>query len=415
MTALTGSDWQGGTVVRITRLRLTPVAVPYRIPEVWAFGRRAGQVSVLAEMDTDEGITGLGEAAAYPSPDIVLAVFAAIEPLVIGADPLKIEQLIHRIDLVGTWHHVKASNPAIAAVEMACWDILGKLCGQPLVNLVGGVFRDRVEYFYYVARTDPAEVAAEGERAAAAGFGTCYLKATAADPRVDVDRVAALRDGVGPAGRIRVDANEAWSPGTAIRTIRAMAEHDLELVEQPVSGRNLAEMAYVRSRIDVPLLANEASWTRQDQLAVICAGAADVISVDNQADGGLLNLKRSAGICEAAGLPVVKHSLGELGVALAAATHLLAATPNFRYANQGYGALLADDVAVLSDHPTTRFGGPIDGYRDGCLDVPAGPGLGVGLDADKVARYAELYRAEGREFSFADDDSAPTSVALPKA
>ena len=85
------------------------------------------------------------------------------------------------------------------------------------------------------------------------------------------------------------------------------------------------------------------------------------------ADGGLLNLKRSAGICEAAGLPVVKHSLGELGVALAAATHVLAATPTFRYANQAYGALLADDI-------TAGFGGPAGNYRDGCLDVPAAPG-----------------------------------------
>lgn len=401
--------------MRITRLRLTPVAVPYRIPEVWAFGRRSGQVSVLVEVDTDEGITGLGEAAAYPSPEVVLAVFAAIEPLVVGADPLAIERLIHRIDLVGTWHHVKASSPAIAAVEMACHDILGKLCGQPLVNLFGGVFRDRVEYFYYVARTDPAEVAAEGGRAAAAGFGTCYLKATAEDPRVDVERVAALRDGAGASTRIRLDANEAWSPGTAIRTVRAMETSDLELVEQPVSGRNLAEMAYVRSRIDAPLLANEASWTRHDQLAVIRAGAADVLSADNQADGGLLNLKRSAGICEAAGLPVVKHSLGELGVALAAATHVLAATPNFRYANQAHGALLADDVTVLSDEVTTAFGGPVERYRDGCLDVPTGPGLGVALDAEKVATYAELYRTRGREFSFTDDGRVPTSVALPKA
>jgi L-alanine-DL-glutamate epimerase-like enolase superfamily enzyme len=165
-------------------------------------------------------------------------------------------------------------------------------------------------------------------------------------------------------------------------------------------------MAYVRGRIDTPLLANEASWTRHDQLAVIRAGAADVISVDNQADGGLLNLKRSAGLCEAAGLPVVKHSLGELGVALAAATHALAATPNFRYANQAYGALLSDDI-------TDGFGGPVENYRDGCLDVPTGPGLGVEPNPDKVARYAELYRTKASDFAFTDGDLS-RAPALPK-
>lgn len=393
--------------MRITRLVSTTVAVPYRLEEVWAFGQRSGQVSVLLEMETDEGVVGLGEAAAYPNADIVHAVFRSLEPLVVGEDPLAIERLIHRIDLVGTWHHVRASSPAIAAVEMACWDVLGKVCAQPVVNLLGGRFRDRVEYFYYVARVEPAEVAEEGRRATAAGFGTCYLKAVHDDPGADVERVAALRDGAGPHALIRVDANEAWSPGTAVRVIQQMERYGLELIEQPVSGRNLAEMAYVRGRVDTPLLANEASWTRHDQLAVIRAGAADAISADNQADGGLLNLKRSAGLCEAAGLPVVKHSLGELGVALAAATHVIAATPTFRYANQAYGALLADDV-------TAGFGGPAANYRGGRLDVPTGPGLGVELDRDKVGRYAELYRTAGDRFAFTDRCRA-ASPALPKA
>lgn len=390
--------------MRITGMTLTPVAVPYRTPEVWAFGERTGQISVLLELHTDAGITGIAEAAAYPSAEIVLAVFGTIEPLVVGEDPFTIERLIHRIDLVGTWHHVKASSPAIAAVETACWDIVGKACGQPVGNLLGGRFRDRVEFFYYVARETPDEVAAEGRRAAAEGFSTCYIKATHDDPAHDIERVAALRDGAGPDMRIRVDANEAWSPGTAIRTVRALESYGLELIEQPVSGRNLAEMAYVRSRVDTPLLANEACWTRQDQLAVITAGAADALSVDNQADGGLLNLKRSAGLAEAAALPVVKHSLGELGVALAAAVHAIAATPNFRFANQGYAALLTDDI-------TTGF--PC--YESGTVAVPEAPGLGVELDRDKVARYAELYRRRGREFSFHDEASARKSPALPKA
>ncbi|RBM19142.1 mandelate racemase [Prauserella sp. PE36] len=393
--------------MRITAIRATPVAVPYRAEEIWAFGRRRGQVSVLVEVETDEGVTGLGEAAAYPSADIVLAVLRGIEPLVLGEDPFAVERLVRRIELVGTWHHVKATSPAIAAVEMACWDLAGKVCGQPLVNLLGGRFRDRVECFYYVARREPEQVAAEARLAVKSGFSTCYLKVGSDDPHADVERVEALRDGAGPEARLRVDANEAWAPGTAVRVIGELARFGLELVEQPVSGRNLAEMAYVRSRIDVPLLANEASWTRFDQLAVIRAGAADALSVDNQLDGGLLNLKRSAGIAEAAGLPVVKHSLGELGVALAAAVHAIAATPNFTYANQAYGALLADDVTV-------GFGGGIDGYEGGRVPVPTAPGLGVTLDADRVARYAELYRAEGASFAFTDPLALTRSHALPK-
>ncbi|ADD43158.1 mandelate racemase/muconate lactonizing enzyme family protein [Stackebrandtia nassauensis] len=394
--------------MRITKIRATPVAVPYRTDETWAFGSRSGMVSVLVELDTDEGIVGLGEAAAYPSAEIVLSVLKSVERLVVGADPFRIEQLIQRIDVVGTWHHVKATSPAIAAVEAACWDIVGKACGQPLVNLFGGRFRDSVEFFYYVAAPDPDTVKAEGTRATAAGFTTCYLKVGSDSLDIDIERVAALRDGIGPHMNIRIDANEAWTAGTALRAVRAMLPYGLELVEQPVSGRNLQQLAYVRGRMDVPMLANEACWTRYDQLSVIHNGAADVLSVDNQMDGGLLNLKRSAGLCAAAGMTVLKHSLGELGVALAAATHVIAATPNFRHANQAYGALLSDDIV-------DGFGGGVDNYRDGCLDVPTGPGIGVALDPDRVARYARLYREHGdTEFSFQHPRALTTGLALPK-
>ncbi|MET7641561.1 mandelate racemase/muconate lactonizing enzyme family protein [Streptomyces sp. NPDC005438] len=394
--------------MRVTRVRATPVAVPYRTDEVWAFGRRSGLVSVLVEVDTDEGLTGLGEAAAYPSAKVVLGVLDALEPLVVGADPLRIERLVQRLDVVGTWHHLGTSNPAVAALETACWDLLGRVCGQPLVNLFGGRFRDEVEFFHYVAAGSPEEVRAEGRRAAGCGARLCYLKVGADQLATDLARVAALREGAGPRMAIRVDANEAWSPGAALRSVRALEEYGLEMVEQPTSGRNLAEMAYVRGRLDTPVLANEASWSRSDQLEVIRHGAADALSVDQQMDGGLLNLKRSAGICAAAGLPVVKHSLGELGVALAASTHLVAATPNFRYPNQGYGALLTDDV-VRGD-----FGGPVENYREGRLPVPSGPGLGVELDPEKVGRYAELYRSRGARFAFHDPQALHGAPALPK-
>jgi L-alanine-DL-glutamate epimerase-like enolase superfamily enzyme len=163
-------------------------------------------------------------------------------------------------------------------------------------------------------------------------------------------------------------------------------------------------MAYVRSRLNTPLLANEASWTRYDQLEVIRHGAADVLSVDNQMDGGLLNLKRGAGLCEVAGLPVLKHSLGELGVALYAAVHVMASTPNFTYANQSYASLLEDDVVTGGRLP----------YRNGALAVPEGPGIGVELDAERVERYAELYEREGDSFGFHAAAALTATPLLPK-
>ncbi len=117
--------------MRITGLRATPVAVPFTQPEAWAFGERTGMVSVLLEVDTDEGLVGLGEAAAYPSADIIEAVLRTVEPLVVGESAYNIERIMKRINVVGTWHHVQATSPAIAAVEMALWDLLGKASSYP--------------------------------------------------------------------------------------------------------------------------------------------------------------------------------------------------------------------------------------------------------------------------------------------
>jgi L-alanine-DL-glutamate epimerase-like enolase superfamily enzyme len=391
--------------MRITGIRATPVAVPFREDELWAFGGRRGLISIVLELTTDEGVTGIGEAAAYPSADIILAVIRSVEPLVVGEDPFAIERIMKRIDIVGTWHHVKATSPGIAGIEMACWDIVGKVCGQPLVNLFGGRVRDRVEFFYYLSRKSPAEVAADAKRGVDAGFRTLYLKVGSDDPNDDIERVEAVRDGAGPGALIRVDANEAWSSAAAIRIARELERFGLELLEQPVSGRNLREMAYVRSKVNVPLLANEASWTRYDQLEVIRHGAADVVSVDHQMDGGLLNLKRGAGLCEVAGLPVLKHSLGELGVAQYAALHVMASTPNFLYANQGYGSFL--ETNVIGD------GGPLP-YRDGALAVPEGPGIGVELNADRVAEGAERYEREASLFAFDDPSALARTPVMPK-
>lgn len=391
--------------MRITGLRATPVAVPFTQPEAWAFGERTGMVSVLLEVDTDEGLVGLGEAAAYPSADIITAVLRSIEPLVVGESVFNIERIMKRINIVGTWHHVKATSPAIAAVEMACWDLVGKASGQPVVNLFGGRVRERVEYFYYLTRKSAEAMASDAAEGAAKGFSTFYLKACSDNPHDDVERVEAIHAAVGADVKVRVDSNESWSSAAAIRILGEMERFGLELAEQPVSGRNLQEMAYVRSQLNVPLLANEASWTRYDQLEVIRHGAADVLSIDNQMDGGLGNLKIGAALCEVAGLPVLKHSLGELGVATYAGAHLLASIPNALFASQAYGSFLADDVIEGAS--------PLP-YIDGCLTVPDGPGLGVTLDVERVGKYAEAYKRGPDDYAFRDKGSLEKTPVMPK-
>src|SRR5215472_16609813 len=192
--------------MRITEIASHIVAVPFREEETWAFGSRSYLEAVILEVSTDEGLVGIGEAGGYPSVEIVHSVIDSLKPLVIGEDPVNIERILKRIYILGSWHHVKGSNPGISGIEMACWDIVGKICGQPIVNLFGGRVRDEVEYFYYLSQKPPAEMANDAHKGRELGFKTFYIKVGSEDARLDIARVEAVRDGAGPNALIRADA-----------------------------------------------------------------------------------------------------------------------------------------------------------------------------------------------------------------
>ena len=204
---------------------------------------------------------------------------------------------------------------------------------------------------------------------------------------LDIARVRAVRGAVGVGPRIRVDANQAWSPGAAKTIINRMAEQDLEYVEQPVLASNLEEMSEVRRAVTVPILAHEAALTVVDTLNVIKHQAADAIQLDPRFDVGFTGARAAASIAEVAGLPVVTHTFGELGVATAAILQLVASHPNFILDNQTYYWNLEDDIIAGGLLP---FDGPF-------LDVPTRPGLGVELDSERVSHYAAYYREEVKD------------------
>ena len=215
------------------------------------------------------------------------------------------------------------------------------------------------------------------------GFRTLYLK-VGFGAEVDVARVRAIREAVGEGPRIRVDANQAWGPAAARTIIERLAEYDLEYVEQPTLASNLDEMAALRRMVSVPILAHEASLTVEGSLNTIAKQAADALQLDPRFDAGIAGARTAALMAEAAGLPVLTHTFGELGVATAAVLQLHAAHRNFVLDNQTYYWNLEDDVVV----------GGLMPWHDCELDIPTAPGIGVELDRDRVAHYAALYERE---------------------
>ena len=381
--------------MKISGLRSTAVAVPSELGHVPV---------VIVEVLTDEGLFGIGEAPSPVGTATTLTIVESAEPLLVGQDPLQPEILKKTLyaSFNLTHLHIHAACWALNAIDMALWDLVGKVCGQPLYRLWGGAFRTKIPFYGSVSHElSPEEAAERALDFVKQGFGTVYRKVGLAEER-DLACLRAIREAIGPSIKLRVDANQSWSAGEAIRIIRRMAEYDLEFVDQPVLMYNIDELARVRAASPVPIAAHEASWTMYEALNVIKRGAADVIHVDPRFDAGMMGARLTAGMAEAAGLPVVMHHFSTLGVALAAYMQIIAACPNFTYANQTGYFRLQDDVIA----------GGLLPFEQGCVSLPKSPGIGVTLDPGKMAAGAEYYQrnVQGREFS--DPSRAPEYMMM---
>lgn len=371
--------------MRIANFTTTVVSVPFSAEEVWAYGRRRGITNVLVKVETDEGHTGIGEAVGWPTPQIAVDVLESARPLVVGADPWRIEDLMRRLYLECGWHYFRhTAGCALAGLEMALWDLVGKTSGLPLHVLFGGALRERVPYYWYVPAGDLETMRRTAQEGVERGFGTVYLKVGFRNGGT-VEAVRAVREAIGPLPLLRVDANEAWSVSEALRVIRELEPLGIEFVEQPVNMYDLDSLAEVQERASVPIGANQTSWDEFATLAVLTRGIASVIVTDPHQLGGLSRFKKVAAMAEIADTPVVKHSFGDLGVSTIAAAHVLATCPNASLAHQTHYQLLAADVVT---------GGP-PAFECGSLALPDGPGIGTDLDPERVEEYAELYLREG--------------------
>jgi L-alanine-DL-glutamate epimerase-like enolase superfamily enzyme len=368
--------------MKITRIETIPVNVPIEQSRATrgALGSHTTSPFLLLKVATDEGITGLGEVSCTPrwsGEDQVTAahfIRTALEPLLVGTDPCAVETLGPLLK------RGLGNNPFTkAGIEMACWDILGKAAGLPVYRLLGGPVRPFVPTKYSVSGLEPARAAEIAAWAVEQGFQTMKVK-VGIEPEEDVARVRAVRKAVGPNVRLGVDANGGWSPRVAIQTIRRLTEFGIYFAEQPVAPLDVAWLADVRANVTVPIMADESVYTLQDAMAIVRAGAADVLSIYIGKGAGIGPGRKVAAVAEAAGLTCTIGSNLELGIGNAAMTHLAMACP-------GIGA---------EDFPCDILS-PFF-YEDDVLAEPlpieAGrarpferPGLGVELDEAKVERY----------------------------
>lgn len=366
----------------ITAVDVTPVRVPRR-PAIrlrTAHGSSEWSAYVLVELRAANGLTGLGEAtvdARWNGEDAATALRCIrryLAPEVVGESPLDLERLVRAMERAA-----KANPFAKAAVEMACWDLAGKLLDAPVFALLGGKVREQVRTKFVVGATAPERAAELARDYVALGFETIKIK-VGLEPREDVARVRAVREAVGPSIRLTVDANTGWSVPAAIWALRRMEPYDVAVAEQPVPAGDPRLLAEVRRAVGVPIMADESVFTPADAAALARAGAADVLSLYPGKHGGILRAKKLAHFAEVWGLAATIGSNLELGVGSAAMAHLGVATPAIdpeAYPTDVIGPLYHEHALVTD----SSF------VRPGHATAPEGPGLGVALDAQAVREY----------------------------
>jgi len=273
-------------------------------------------------------------------------------------------------------------NPfARAAIEMAMLDALGKARGRPVFELLGGPVRGPVlPIRFSLAALSPEATAANARRRVEWGHRTIKVK-VGLDPREDVARVRAVREAIGPEVALTVDANGGWSVEGAVWSLKEMRGMDLLLAEQPVRREDLEGMAEVRRRVDVPVMIDEGVFTLWDAQQALRKEACDIISVYPGKNGGITVSRRICELAAGRGVPCAIGSNLELDLGTAAMCHLSLAAGNVA-AERFHG-----DILGPLYHEASIARSPVC-FREGTVECPAGPGLGVDVDWEAAGRLA---------------------------
>lgn len=394
----------------INEMNITPIALSDP-PLLNAAGLHAPfALRIILELVTDEGISGWSE---IPGSEKTRAGLEQAKQLILGKDPFQLNQIFSELgSKVGPdsrgdspwdqrlWVHVQS------AVEVACYDIMGKVTDRPVVDLLGGKSRDRVPFSAYLfyklegaggdlefgidenatgwaaarqkAAVDPNGIVAQAQAMVDHyGFESIKLKGGAFEPAQEVEAMYALQEAFGKDVPLRLDPNAIWSVDTAIEWGKKL-EGVLEYYEDPVRGQE--NMGIVGRAVNIPMATNMCTTSFADLPGSVKHHSEDIILSDHHFWGGFRSSIALAKFCETFGLGMSMHSNSHAGISLAAMTHLAAAVANLTYACDTHFPWQYEDVLVKS----LEFDG-------GAIEVPNAPGLGIEVDRDAIARLHQKY------------------------
>jgi galactonate dehydratase len=338
---------------------------------------------------TDEGVTGVGETRMLSHTQALLGYLAEAEANhVLGSDPFDIESLVYRMKFGDYGRSGEIVMSGIACIEMACWDIVGKVLDQPVWRLLGGKVRDRIKAYangWYTVERTPEEFHAAARRVVERGylalkldpFGPGRFELDHDERTRSIELVEAVRDAIGPSAELMLEMHGRFAPHEALRIAKLVEPFAPSWIEEPVPPDNLASLAIVARGTTLPIATGERIHDRTEFRELFELRAAAIIQPDIGHIGGILETKKLAATAEMHHVLVAPHNVG--GPVLTAANlHLATCTPNFKIQEFFNDFADAEISACAPGLPEV-----VDGY----FSLPDGPGLGVTLDLDYVREH----------------------------
>lgn len=374
--------------MKITRIKVTHVNVPFDKPFWWTGGLYPGASKSIIEVETDQGLVGLGEAPWWHFGEIIKTDIA---PALIGANPLDIADCESRCVppyQITANTGENAASVAFGAVEIALWDIKGKAYNTPLYQLLGGAVRKKIAFSEYFSFR-PDHNGLKGEMTPEAVVEYCLKmreehgasifegKLILGDPELEIKTVKLLREALGNKAQIKLDSNMQWSLPTARYILREIEPYHIRNYEDPVA--TFEEMAQLRQHSTIPF-----STHVPDLRRAVALGAPDYFVCNFAALGGISKTLKFIAACEAMGKGFWCYS-NDLGIMTAAYLHVSAATAHISEASQSLFRWQIGDVIE---------NGPFRQKND-VIDVPEGHGLGVTLDADAMRHWHNHFKTHG--------------------
>ena len=377
--------------MKIKSINCYPLLINNKYPYYWSHGIINSTEIILIEIEAENGVKGYGESIATPSGEGVKAFIDSASSVLIGEDIFQNQRIIKKcyhslFQAHGTCSAPRFGAQILSGLEMALWDLCGKIVERPLHELLGGKYRDKIEYFGFIQGNSANELAIDAKKLSKNGHKVIYGK-IGREESTDVQIVKKVREAVGKDIRLRFDPNEAWDLVTAKRMIEKLEDFSIEMIEQPCNHMNISVLKQIKDLNKVSIGVDQSVFNLNDLFQIALLNAADLVILGLHETGGIGGLKKAAAVAESAGLNICIHGLHETGITTCAANQVAATIPNLDDGNQFMNHLIESDI-INSPDLTLQNGG---------LPVLDGPGLGFEINFEAVQEAKEKFKIRNNQ------------------